>query len=285
MAAKGRDSITTANVSGFRPWGGAILKSFAMLTIVYAATHRFVATHGSSFEPAPQFCKETEEGKPCSRPDLFAFQVAGFIMQVFMGLSGLLSWHGPRKIRTPETPEGRLFGYLPDADQLNAGIFVYQTWDFFFSLSIPEHATAVFLAHHAAAALLAYFSLEFQMVHYYGIFYGGCSEISSIFLVFCDFDVYFPASRGSVWGGFILFCQASFVLLFLAYRVIGWWVVTYQMWSDILYILRKGTAESYRPGKSWFLYFSLPMSIALGMLQLYWFVFGMLPKIAEILQV
>ena len=284
MVAATRQGTPTRDVSCFRNWSGPILWGFALLTGVYFATWWFVASHGSSFEPAPQFCQEQESGaQPCSRPDLFAFQVAGFIMQTFMGLSGLIYGHGPRKIHTPETPEGRLFGYFPEADRLNAGIFLYQTWDFFFSLSIPEHATFVFLAHHVAAALLAYFSLEYKIAHYYGIFYGGCSEISSIFLVFCDFDVLFPAGRGSIWAGFIQFCQASFVLLFLAYRVIGWWVVGFQLWSDVLYIVRKGTAEDYRPGRSWFLIFTLAMSIALGILQLYWFVFGMLPKITEIL--
>ena len=279
-----KEEQPTGVPSGFRRWSSSILQGFVFLTLVYGTTYWFVATHGSSFEPAPQFCPEQKSGsRSCSRPDLFAFQVAGFIMQMFMGLSGLLGWHGPRKIRKPASPEGRLFGYFPEADQLNAGIFVYQTWDFFFSLSIPEHATFVFLTHHFLAALLAYFSLEYQIVHYYGIFYGGCSEISSIFLVFCDFDIYFPAGRGSAWGGFIMFCQASFVLLFLGYRVIGWWAVGYQLWSDALYMVRKGTAEDYRPGRSWFLYFSLAMSIALGLLQLYWFVFGMLPNIAEIL--
>jgi hypothetical protein len=66
--------------------------------------------------------------------------VAGFVTQLFLGLTGLFAWHFP-KHPPPETPEGRLFGYVPAADRLNAGIFIYQVWDFVFSIMIPEHAT------------------------------------------------------------------------------------------------------------------------------------------------
>ena len=143
-----------------------------------------------------------------------------------MGCTGFMAWHVTKRAHKalPSTPEGRVFGYLEEADQLNAAIFVFQVFDFFASLSIPEHCTAVFLVHHILSAITAWFSLEYQLVHHYAIFFGGCSEISTIFLVFCDFDVYFPASRGSLWGGFIFFCQVSFTLTFLYYRVIAWWI-------------------------------------------------------------
>jgi hypothetical protein len=207
-------------------------------------------------------------------------------MQVFMGTTGALAWHWTGRAHTviPATPEGRLFGYLPEADRLNAGIFVFQFWDFFFSMMIPEHRTLVFLTHHSLSALTSLFSLEYQLVHYYAIFFGGCSEISSIFLVVCDFDVYFPASRGSVWGGFIFFCQATFAVSFLYYRVIGWWAVSYRLWGDVLYVRKHNLAEQYRPGKAWFLYVFLGMDLALGLLQVYWFAYRIAPKILEILE-
>jgi hypothetical protein len=207
-------------------------------------------------------------------------------MQIFMGVTGFLAWHWTKRahIAIPNTPEGRLFGYLDEADRLNAGIFVFQVWDFFFSMMIPEHATFIFLSHHVLSALTAWFSLEYQLVHHYAIFFGGCSEISSIFLVACDYDVYFPASRGSGWGAFIFFCQASFTLSFFYYRVIGWWMVSARLWTDVMYMRKNNLAEQYRPGKAWFLYVFLAMDIVLGLLQVYWFGFAILPKILEILQ-
>jgi len=94
-----------------------------------------------------------------------------------MGGMGFWTWHVTKKVVTgiPQTPEGRLFGYLNEADQLNAGIFVYQTFDFFASMFVPEHATTIFLTHHLLAAITAWMSLEYQMVHYYAVFFGGCS--------------------------------------------------------------------------------------------------------------
>jgi hypothetical protein len=208
---------------------------------------------------------------------LVAFQAAAQIMQLFMGLSGFFAWHVTKRAHTtiPNTPHGRLFGYIPEADRLNAGIFVFQTWDFFASLFIPEHASPVFLAHHVVAALTAYFSLEHAYVHHYAIFFGGCSEISSIFLVICDFDVYFPAGRGSAWGAFVTFCQLAFTLTFFYYRGVGWWKVSYNLWSDALTVLKKTPANVGLPtGKKWFLYVFLAADVMLGSLQLYWILFG-----------
>jgi TLC domain len=274
---------------GCAPWIGVIVMGCLLLSVVYGVAYWIVANSATSrFRPAPQYCptSSTGEKSTCSRPDLFAFQVAGLVMQLFLGLSGLRAWLVTKHAHAyGDSAEGRLFGYLPDAERLNVGILVFQVWDFVFSIMIPEHATMVFLGHHLAAALTAYFSLEYQYAHHYAIFFGGCSEISSIFLVFCDFDVFFPSSdQGSAeWGTFIVLCQGSFVLLFLAYRVVGWWIVSYRLWKDALYVQQKGLANKYRPGKSWFLYIFLFMDAALGALQLYWFIWGMIPKILEVL--
>jgi len=236
--------------------------------------------------PADEFCKgATNDDGKCSRSDLFAFQVVSAIMQLYLGGMGIWTWHITKRAVTgiPQTPEGRLFGYLEEADKLNAGIFVYQVFDFFASMFVPEHNTTIFLTHHVLAAITAWMSLEYQMVHYYAVFFGGCSEISTIFLVLCNFDVYFPADdRGSTWGMIITFCQVAFTFSFLYYRVIGWWQVSFRLWSDVFHVAKKGAIEDYRPGKGWFLYGFLLMDFLLGSLQLYWFFFGIVPKLLEL---
>ncbi|KAG7349184.1 TLC domain containing protein [Nitzschia inconspicua] len=255
------------------------------LTLLYNSLLYFLQDSTTWLRPADDFCKDVTEDGKCNRSDLFAFQAASGVMQLYMGLLGMWTWHFSKAIRSvPNTSEGRLFGYLKEADYLNTGIFIYQTFDFFASIFVPEHCTAIFLTHHVLAAYTAWMSLEFQMVHYYAIFFGGCSEISTIFLVLCDFDVYFPAERGSVWGAIITFCQVSFTFAFLYYRVIGWWYVSVQLWSDVLTVAKKKAIDNYRPGKAWFLYCFLLMDLLLGLLQVYWFGFGIVPKILEILQ-
>lgn len=235
-------------------------------------------------KPADEFCQNLGDGEKCVRSDLFAKQATSAVMQIYMGGMGLLTWHITRNVvkKIPQTPEGRLFGYLQEADKLNVGIFIYQTFDFFTSMMVPEHNNAIFLTHHVLAAITAWMSLEYQMVHYYAIFFGGCSEISTIFLVLCDLDVYFPAQDGSLWGLTILLCQVSFTLSFFYYRVIGWWQVSFQLWSDVFALVKKGSIEEYRPGKGWFLYGFLVMDFLLGSLQVYWFAFEIVPKVLEV---
>jgi hypothetical protein len=162
------------------------------------------------------------------------------------------------------------------------------------SLSLSRLVVTVFLCHHLAAALTAYCSLELGMCHYYANFFGGCSELSTLFLVFCDLDVYFPAAMNhgasSIWPTFILLCQGGFVITFLAYRVVGWWMVSAQLWSDAFVVLKgpnkdkdEDKTPAYGKSKLLFLYMFLAMDVALGLLQVYWFVYGMLPKIVEII--
>jgi len=74
----------------------------------------------------------------------------------------------------------------------------------------------------------------------------------------------------------IHYLESSHVtLLFLGYRVIGWWVVSYQLWKDVFSVDKELASK----GKAWFLNVFLFIDLTLGLLQLYWFFFGMNPKI------
>ena len=102
------------------------------------------------------------------------------------------------------------------------------------------------------------------------------------FLVWVDLDRYFPVDGDTqpTWATFILFNQACFVLFFVAYRVIGWPWYSIPLWKDAMAVLPQ-PAQSYRPGKVWFMYVFLAMDVALGALQLYWFATGLWPKLMD----
>lgn len=275
--------------SGFARRKVPITATMSALVIFYNLTRWFFRDSALWLRPADEFCGDAVggDGDRCSRSDLFAKQAASGFMQLYLGGMGLLTWHITKKVVTgiPQTPEGRLFGYLEEADKLNTAIFVYQAFDFFASMTVPEHNQIIFLGHHMLAAVTSLMSLEYQMVHYYAIFFGGCSEISTIFLVLIDFDVYFPVQDpGSAWGMTITFCQAAFTVTFLYYRVIGWWQVSFRLWADIFHVAKKGVIDDYRPGKAWFLYSFLAADFLLGSLQLFWFFFEIFPKVLEVLQ-
>ena len=70
-----------------------------------------------------------------------------------------------------------------------------------------------------------------------------------------------------VW---VAICGPCFALTFTVYRVVLWWKVVAQLWSDATYVLKKGLIHTLRPGKTYVLYLLLALSIPMGLLQLYW---------------
>lgn len=118
----------------------------------------------------------------------------------------------------------------------------------------------------------SYIFLANQYFHYYGIFYLGCSEISTIPLVFIDLAGFFPPQAGTPYDAFVGgLCGPLFAVTFTIYRVVLWWKVGYQMFSDIFAVLKNGMAEKERPGRNHVLYVMMVLNLLLGLLQLFWF--------------
>jgi len=186
---------------------------------------------------------------------------------------GAYSWYYSKRVHTnvPQTPEGRLYKYLEESEKLAAVSFTFQLWDFFISLLIPEHSTAIMLIHHILAAAVSWFAVNDQFLHYYGIYFLGIVEVSSIFLLFVDLAKYFPPHPDSLLEKSLkAVIGPAFVITFFVYRVIVWWKVSFQLWSDALHVLRTGKSHKYRNGKSYVLYVYLISNVLLGILQLYW---------------
>jgi hypothetical protein len=119
---------------------------------------------------------------------------------------------------------------------------------------------------------LAQYFFSSSVLNYYGIFYLGLSEVSSLFLVFIDLSKYFPPIPGTLYDHFIgIVCGPMFVAAFTFYRVILWWPVSYQLFTDVYSVVTSGQAQKLRPGCSWVLYVFLGCNLPLGLLQLYWF--------------
>ena len=215
-------------------------------------------------------------GGGCRRPDLIAFNAVSLLSMVVMSSIGIYNWHFTSKMKQlaskqHATPEDRLFGYLPASNYLNVVIFCHQFWDFGVSLTIPEHVDGIFLMHHLLALLTAYCSLEYQMVSYYSIFYGGCSEFSSIFLIFLDKNQVIPIQPGSMRETWVMICQVLFFFTFSYYRIYGWIANSVPLWRDCEHVIRSGSIETHRPGKAYFLRVFQGMDFTLGALQCFWY--------------
>ncbi|CAB9511259.1 TLC domain [Seminavis robusta] len=260
--------------SGFSKMGPSIAGYFGCLTAVYAAIYFGYLDSDSvlgSFKPSPEYCTSSET--PCSRSDLFAFQISSGIAISFCGVLGFYTWHVSKRVHTalPATPEGRLFGYLPESEQLAAINFSFQFWDFFISLLIPEHRTPLMLGHHTAASVVCFMSLQHQMLHYYGVFFLGVTEFSSLFLVLIDLAKFFPPEPETTFDTISGLCGPLFAASFTVYRVVLWWKVSLLLWQDCYHVVTKGSSDALRPGKNYVLYIFLFLNVPLGLLQLYWF--------------
>lgn len=120
-----------------------MMTGIAALTLGYGSLVYALQDSSSYLTPAQEHCENEKE--TCSRPDLFAFQIVPGLAMLWVAVSGFITWHVSKRVHTslPQTPEGRLFGYLAESEQLAAASLTFQVWDFFLSLSIPEHRTAM----------------------------------------------------------------------------------------------------------------------------------------------
>lgn len=121
-----------------------MLIGVAALTLGYGSLV-YALQDSSYLTPAEEHCFEYDDALSCSRPDLFAFQIVPGLAMLWVAISGFLTWHVSQRVHSalPATPEGRLFGYLPESEQLAAASLAFQVWDFFISLSIEEHRTGM----------------------------------------------------------------------------------------------------------------------------------------------
>ena len=118
--------------------------------------------------PSPEYCPENNPS--CTRPDLFGFQMSSLAALCYSGYLGIKTWYISRRVHTaiPQTPEGRVFGYLKESEELAAVNFTFQFWDLFMSFLIEEHFTTIMIVHHLISAFVSWSSLELQYLHYYG---------------------------------------------------------------------------------------------------------------------
>jgi hypothetical protein len=244
----------------------------ALLSVIYGGFYLAFLNSPTIFglTPSDEHCPAG--GGDCRRPDLFAFQMASIVSMYTSGILGIHAWYitGRPHSQIPQTPEGRLFGYLPESERLSAYALAYQLFDFVASLGIPEHCTPIMMTHHLLAGGVAYCSIRYQFLHYYGFFFLGLSEVSTMFLAWIDLSTFFPPIPGSAFDLLIQAAGPCFVLSFILFRVILWWPTSLRLFRDAQTVWSTGKLEQLRPGQSWVLWVFLGSNFPLGILQLYW---------------
>lgn len=265
--------VSPSYTPGFNRQKTFIFGGYILLSAIYFLMH----IPGSYLVPDEKYCiNQKETDSTCTRPDLFAFEsICGSIF-VFMSIISIKHWYFlgkgyPQGISKHGTRHSRILGHMPVAEFLSATSFVFQSWDLVLTLFIPEFNEPLMIAHHILAATVSWFSLQYQLFHFYSVFFLAMSEISSVPLIVMSLCKYFPPAEGSILDTLLAISRPAFAVTFAYYRVFQWWKVSLNLWSDVLFLLRDGSIEQHRPGKSFACYFTLISNVILGMLQVYWF--------------
>lgn len=151
--------------SGFHAYRWHMLSGFFFLSVIYFGTIAAFDTIRDFLQlppSSPELCENQQE-ELCWRADLFAFEIVSGVALAWCGILGVWAWHIQRTHLVPATPEGRLFGYLPEAHQLTALGTTFQVFDLCISLIIPEQRQPLFLCHHIMAATVSWYGLNNQV--------------------------------------------------------------------------------------------------------------------------
>lgn len=139
----GSNEISPTVQSGVPRMKGHMMTGVVALTLGYGSLV-YALQDSTTLNPAEEHC-DNDDQEICTRSDLFAFQIVPGLAMLWVAVSGIITWHVSKRVHyaLPATPEGRLFGYLPESEQLAAASLTFQVWDFFISLSIEEHRTGM----------------------------------------------------------------------------------------------------------------------------------------------
>jgi TLC domain len=109
-------------------------------------------------------------------------------------------------------------------------------------------------------------------------FFLGCSEISSMLLVWLDLTRFFPPAGGTMMDQFTgNFAAPIFAVLFIYFRVVRWWPSSWRLYQDMQQyksIVGKKDNSVYNATTTRPVHLSLALLLALtvpmGILQIYW---------------
>jgi hypothetical protein len=121
---------------------------------------------------------------------------------------------------------------------VNAG---FQLWDFIISLKHKELNAPEMLLHHSLAAALCLVGLHLGFGQYYGLFFMGVTETSSLPLVYVDLNKFYPELYKR-YPGRDLFAKVAFGMMFFVVRDYYFIKYSIQLWKDSFQVLDAGTA-------------------------------------------
>ena len=185
--------------------------------------------------------------------DIMAYELTSCFVCFYVATAGTMGWFNLCSDCDFESIENdRNFGRSVYFEQhLAAPMLSYQFWNFVFCLALPEMREGVMLLHHIASGLCALFSVH-PFLQYYGLFYFGIPEITSVPLTYVSMSKSFPFLKTD-YPYIYEMSKWSFGVLFLLIRLVMWTYVTVFYWIDSVDLVRNGTPHSmFVVGYYWF---------------------------------
>jgi hypothetical protein len=176
--------------------------------------------------------------------DMVAYELTSCFVCFYVGVAGSIAWLNLCFDCNFESIENdRIYGRSVYFEHhLAAPLLSYQFWNFVISLVIAEMRDGVMLIHHIASGLCALFSVH-PFLQYYGLFFFGAPEVTSVPLTFVSLTKSFPFLKSDYPYVYEL-SKWSFGVLFLLIRLVMWTYVSVFFWMDIVHHIQSDTVHS-----------------------------------------
>lgn len=173
-----------------------------------------------------------------------AYEICSGLVVSFLAIAGIVAWFRLDNEWDYESVDadkihGRSLFY---ENHIAIPMLWYQTWNAFICLVLSEYRDAIMIAHHVVTVALVYLTFH-PFLQYYGMFFFGMPEVTSVPLIFIVIFKHFPGLKVR-FADFNWACRWVFGVLFLAIRLGMWSWVSVQYWMVTITILRNGTSHS-----------------------------------------
>ena len=194
--------------------------------------------------------------------DLYAYNILAMCYFGFVIYYGATAWFDGTAHATGKTASDRIYGFSQSFMPVTMMTAAYEVYNTLAVILLPEYRNAAFIGHHATTLYLslhARTTADVHFLHFYGLFFFGVSNISSVPLTMIEF--------ANLWGSAALLeaSQTLFALTFVLVRSLYWPLVSGQFWLDLLEVWNAGAVHSTLAMVTF-----LVANVGLTGLQLYW---------------
>ncbi len=224
------------------------------------------------------FGVQEKNKKGSSEADILAYELVAGLSALYICAAGLLIWFNKLGNIDSLTGDNPMYPYLRDSaveTHILIPMVSYQIVNFFLSFYINDFRSWLGLIHHASAVSIAYYSIISPVWQYYGVYFCGICELSSVPFAIAETFSKFEKYRVK----FVLLNQVSrvlFVILFWTLRVAIFLYMSKKFWSDCYTVYYIDQSVQSMP----IFVFYLCSNVFMNALQIFWGfqMFGYLEK-------